>query len=117
LSVRGLLSVTAGGRADMRDRFAQMSPDEQLRLGAGMAAGAFEDFEAHYQQGFTQNWTSDPWCRGAFAIFYPGQMTRWGSSAWSPEGRIHFAGEHVSPWPGWMEGALWSAERAVHEIL
>jgi monoamine oxidase len=33
------------------------------------------------------------------------------------EGRVHFAGEHIAPWNGWMEGALWSGERAAQEIL
>jgi len=32
------------------------------------------------------------------------------------EGRIHFAGEHTSPWTGWMQGALESARRVVREI-
>ena len=26
----------------------------------------------------------------------------------TPEGRLHFAGEHTSPWPGWIQGALHS---------
>ena len=94
-----------------------MEVDDQLELGIAMARGAFPDLNEHYQQGFTQNWTDDPWSRGAFAVSYPGQMTRWGTTGWAPEGRLHFAGEHVSPWPGWMEGALWSAERVVQEIL
>jgi monoamine oxidase len=34
-----------------------------------------------------------------------------------PEGRVHFAGEHLSPWTGWMEGALFSGERVAEEIL
>ena len=34
----------------------------------------------------------------------------------APEGRIHFAGEHTSPWTGWMQGALESARRVVREI-
>jgi monoamine oxidase len=29
---------------------------------------------------------------------------------------VHFAGEHASTTPGWMEGALESAERVVREI-
>jgi monoamine oxidase len=32
------------------------------------------------------------------------------------DGRIHFAGEHTSPWTGWMQGALESARRVVAEI-
>ncbi len=117
LSVNGLLSVTAGGQPAMRERFAALEAPEQLNLGIAMAEGAFSDLQDHYQKGFTQNWTDDRWSRGAFAVSYPGQMTRWGTRGWEPEGRIHFAGEHVSPWPGWMEGALWSAERTVQEIL
>jgi monoamine oxidase len=34
----------------------------------------------------------------------------------APEGRIHFAGEHTSPWQAWMEGAIESAERAALEV-
>jgi monoamine oxidase len=33
-----------------------------------------------------------------------------------PEGRIYFAGEHTSPWNGWMQGALHSGERVAQEI-
>jgi len=33
------------------------------------------------------------------------------------EGKVHFAGEHSSPWHGgWMQGALESGERAAREI-
>jgi monoamine oxidase len=35
----------------------------------------------------------------------------------TPEGRVHFAGEHTSGWMGWMEGALRSGERAASEVL
>jgi monoamine oxidase len=33
-----------------------------------------------------------------------------------PEGRVYFAGEHASAWPGWMQGALESGNRAAKEI-
>jgi monoamine oxidase len=32
------------------------------------------------------------------------------------EGRLHFAGDHASVWPGWMQGALESANRAARVI-
>jgi len=33
-----------------------------------------------------------------------------------PEGRVHFAGEHISAWPYWMQGALQSGLRAAKEV-
>jgi monoamine oxidase len=43
-------------------------------------------------------------------------MTKFLPTLGRPEGRIHFAGDHTSPTPGWMEGALHSAERVVKEV-
>ena len=34
----------------------------------------------------------------------------------TPEGRLHFAGEHASAWHGWMQGALVSGRRAALEV-
>jgi monoamine oxidase len=34
----------------------------------------------------------------------------------APEGRIHFAGDHTSSRPGWMQGALDSGLRAAGEV-
>jgi len=33
-----------------------------------------------------------------------------------PEGRVHFAGEHISVCPYWMQGALQSGLRAAKEV-
>jgi len=52
----------------------------------------------------------------AYTWFKPGQMTAWLPHIARAEGRIHFAGEHASTQPGWMEGALESADRVVAEI-
>ena len=62
-------------------------------------------------------WVRDPWSRGAFAVFHPGQMTTMMPDIARPEGRVHFAGEHTSSWMGWMQGALESGERAAREVL
>jgi monoamine oxidase len=35
----------------------------------------------------------------------------------TPEGRVHFADEHTSPWIGSMQGALQSGLRAAWEII
>jgi monoamine oxidase len=64
------------------------------------------------------SWPHDPWTRGSYLGFGPGQYTRyWGLLA-SPEGRIHFAGEHTSTFgQGYLDGAIESGERAARELL
>ena len=59
-------------------------------------------------------WQDQPWIGAAFALDEPpfGEHPELAS----PEGRIHFAGEHASGDRGWMQGALVSGLRAASEI-
>ena len=66
--------------------------------------------------GVSKCWDEDAWARGAAAWFRPGQMIDFLPHIGRPEGRIHFAGEHTSPWPGWMQGALQSGLRVAREV-
>ena len=61
-------------------------------------------------------WKDDPWARGAWTDYLPGQWWMF-AVARRPEGRVHFAGEHTSAWAGWMEGAIDSGQRVAAEIL
>jgi monoamine oxidase len=61
-------------------------------------------------------WDEDPWARGGYSWFRPGEMTTLLPDIIAPEGRIHFAGDHASARPGWMEGAIESGLRAAHEV-
>jgi monoamine oxidase len=63
------------------------------------------------------NWDTHRWSGGAFAWFLPGQHTALHRHLIAPEGRIFFAGEHVSLTHTWMQGALESALQAVRDML
>ena len=63
------------------------------------------------------SWDNHRWSGGAFAWFMPGQHTALHQHILAPEGRIFFAGEHVSLTHTWMQGALESALVAVREML
>jgi monoamine oxidase len=63
----------------------------------------------------TKSWANDPWERGAFVVYHTGQQ-QWYPAICKREGRVWFAGEHASPWPGWMQGALASGIGAAREI-
>jgi monoamine oxidase len=87
------------------------SPEERIHVTLNdmelVHPGAHENFvsAAH------QVWDS------AYSLYSPGQFGVWYSDLIKPDGRLHFAGEHISTLPGTMEGALESGVRAAKDIL
>lgn len=63
------------------------------------------------------SWGRDPFARGAYSHFAPGQIRRFQDKIAQPWQRIHFAGEHTAIASPGMESALESAERVTSEIL
>lgn len=63
------------------------------------------------------SWNQDPFAAGDWAIFAPGQISRFGSAMASVHENIHFCGEHTAVANRGMEGAMESAERVAIEIL
>ncbi len=63
------------------------------------------------------SWGNDPFSRGAYSYFAPGQIRRFQHQMAKPWQRIHFAGEHTAIATPGMESALESAERVTQEIL
>jgi monoamine oxidase len=66
--------------------------------------------------GRTQSWLRDPYAYGEASVLLPGQHTELLPSIPAPEGPLHFAGDHTSVKPAWIEGALESAVRAALEV-
>ena len=64
------------------------------------------------------NWAEEQWTRGDFSAYLPpGVLTGFGPAIWNPVGRIHWAGTETSTrWPGYMDGAVGSGERAALEV-
>ncbi len=63
------------------------------------------------------SWGKDPYAKGAYSHFAPGQISRFQNVMAKPWGRIHFAGEHTAIASPGMESALESAERVASEIF
>ena len=114
-SPRGILGASFGGGVGRT--VLDMTPQDSLTFGIGLVADAFPAIRSQFEKGFIQRWTLDPWSRGAFPVFKPGEMSTLMPAMARPENGIHFAGEHTSSWTGWMEGALQSGERAAREVL
>ena len=66
---------------------------------------------------FLDSWVDDPWVRGSYAGFGPGQYTDFWGFLELREGPVHFAGEHTSTFSqGFLNGGVESGERAAREV-
>ncbi len=63
------------------------------------------------------DWSADPFSKGSWVRWQPGQISEFLHSMSKPAGRLHFAGEHTAISNTGMEGAMESSERVVAEIL
>jgi monoamine oxidase len=53
------------------------------------------------------DWTRDPYAKGTWAAYRPGQLGRWHADVRTPEGRLFFAGSDIAEgWAGFMDGAI-----------
>jgi len=111
---RGIMMLYALG--DPARRLERETPDQRIQDGRMEAERILPGMAANFEKGFSWCWGEVPWARGAFAVYLPGQVAALYAAGTQSEGRIHFAGEHLSSWPGWMQGALASGLRAAREV-
>jgi monoamine oxidase len=69
-------------------------------------------------RGWLDSWVDDPHTGGSYSYWATGQYTELRGAGGTPEGPIHFCGEHTSlEHQGFMNGAVETGERAAAEIL
>jgi monoamine oxidase len=107
---RGILMTYA--RPGEAERVTKLKEKERIDTTLAQLDDIFSGLRAGFERGTTKCWLDDEWSRGAWAFVGFSDFV----AASSPEGRIHFAGEHLSPWSSWMQGALSSGLQAVKEI-
>jgi monoamine oxidase len=108
-----LETYLAGARARAA---AELTGEERIRLALEHVERVFPGAAAHFEVGASQAWDEEPWARGAYPWWRPGQLTAFAAHPPDPVGRVHFAGDHTTARPGWMEGALQSGLRAAREV-
>jgi len=111
---RGMLEAYVAG--EKARKMAAMTAGERLNFTIRQTELILPKLREHYEGGASVCWDEDEWARGAYAWFKPGQMETLLPHIARAEGRVHFAGDHTSPWPGWMNGALESGNRAAREV-
>jgi len=67
-----------------------------------------------------EHWPSNPFSKGSYTCYRPGQFTSIAGNEGTPVGNLYFAGEHANSfyeWQGFMEGAALSGIQAAQQIL
>lgn len=109
----GILMAYCGGEggarlaeSDEAARIATITEDmRRVHSLTGVAEGAF-----------SRAWSTHPNFGGAYAVYEPGQVTRYWKVLREPWGRVHLAGEHVATCTGYMEGAIESGRTVAERI-
>lgn len=118
----GLLTVYSGGRSGV----SYLGKRAHGEAAGSVVRGTLAEIERAVPglgDGFNGRawldvWARDPYTRGSYAAFLPGQYTRYWGSIGRPEGDLHFGGEHTQTGSqGYMEGAVTSGERCAREVL
>jgi monoamine oxidase len=111
---RGILECyTAGPNAR---QLAARRDGDRVTTALAEVQRVYPEISSQFEGGASKCWDEDEWSRGAYAWFKPGEMTSLLPHIASVEGRVHFAGEHASSSPGWMQGAIESGNRVAAEI-
>jgi monoamine oxidase len=122
---QGVLSWYFGGAqtADIAGDGLRGRLENAVGNAMGDLAGAAHPYAAQ------TGWGRDPFTRGSYVNFAPGQLTKFGGLLWVEEddgtvsqkaqsGPVYLAGEHLSDaWPGYMNGAAQTGRLAAQAIL
>ena len=111
---RGLIAAYI--KNDDCEKLIGVHKEAQLNFAVQQIEVVFPGLHKYVEGGYTKNWGEDPWSGLANVIASRGQMVDIQPHLSTPEGRIHFAGEHTSAYHGWIQGAIESGHRAAREI-
>jgi len=93
-----------------------MTPQARLDLVRRDVQAIHPQANAEYRSGVSVGWHRVPWALGCYGMYTDeGRKTTYEVIS-RRHGRVMLAGEHVSYWSGWQEGALLSAISAVQGI-
>src|SRR4051812_47801520 len=101
---------------DLAAKYSAMSESKQVQTSLNVYEQIHPGFKNEFEKATTWSWLNDPHARGAYMVVLPGQFDTVVKHLATPDGRLHFAGEHTSPWPGWMQGAIHSGLRVAREV-
>jgi monoamine oxidase len=118
----GLLTIFTGGKSGAGYRAVEAHApapqgvvDDALALLDAYLPGIRASFNGN---AWLDSWVDDPWVKGSYAAFLPGQWTAFFGYMGRPAGNVRFAGEHTSTYSqGYLNGGVETGLRAAREVL
>lgn len=102
---RGILECYTTGRKGREMQ--ALDPIDRFKRAARTIATVYPiEADEELAEGASYAWDEDPWARGAYPWFRPGELARFLPVTRTLEGPLLFAGDAFSSLPGWMQGAL-----------
>lgn len=111
----GVLAQFITGAAAV-DAAARAEADRLAHFGAQLDQVWPEGRDLRSGNAATVAWATEPFSGGGYAVWRPGQLTRFWSPIRAGVGPIRFAGEHTEALAGYMESAVRSGHRVAAEL-
>jgi len=111
----GILCFWIGGKP--AQEWARKPEPERIENCLSAVDELFPGSRGLFVKGRSIAWEKDLFAQSSYSFYSVGSLTRIMPFLAVPEGRLYFAGEHTSPFIGYMEGALESGVRAAREVL
>lgn len=118
----GLLTIYTGGKTGA----GYPTDDPHAPAPAGVVGDALAFLDTYLPgmrdsfngRSWLDSWVDDPWVKGSYAAFLPGQWTSFFGYMGLPQGNVHFAGEHTSTYSqGYLNGGVETGLRAAREVI
>ena len=99
-------------RGEFAEKMAALAPDARLTKTIEDLEKLFPLLRENAVGGASKCWSEDLFSEGAWAHLLPKERELF----YNPENRIFFAGEHLSDYGSWMQGAFISGLRVVEQL-
>ena len=101
---------------EIGEKFAALGRQERIRLALAQGEKLHPKYRSDVGKGVAVAWAKVPFNRGAWCEWSEEAKRNAYPVLLEPDGPFLFAGEHVSNLPGWQEGAMLSAYKAIEAI-
>lgn len=103
----GVLTGAYNLGLDPKSDFNRRSPLQRIEAAKAQGNRLFEGYDRIVSKGVSRSWPLTPYIGGGFAAIRADELLL------ERHGPYIFAGDYTTYWPGWQEGAVLSAHRAI----